>query len=253
MRRWYIYLTIIAAICGTLFAWVYLTQAKYRAQSLESRNRNLVQVIRALEVETQNLENEIAARRQRLDAITRQQAEREDEVKALSQELQAARLQAGLVALEGPGIIVTLDDNREGALRAQTGGTGAYRPEDFIIHDKNLLYLVNELKRAGAEAIAINRQRLVTGSDIRCVGSAILVNTTRLVPPYEIRALGDPDTLASALENGQELPFLKGKGFPVSLTKMERITVPAYKGSWSTSHLAPATENPEENRATAAP
>jgi uncharacterized protein YlxW (UPF0749 family) len=233
-------------VCGTLFAWTFVSQARYRAQTAEARNRNLVQVIRVLEVETQNLENEIAALRQRLEVVTAQQAEGEDDVKALSQALQAAKLQGGLTEVEGPGVVITLDDNREGALRAQASGTGLYRPEDYIIHDKNLLYLVNELRRAGAEAIAVNRQRLVTGSDIRCVGSAILVNTTRLVPPYEIRAVGNPETLASAMEFGQEFPFLKGKGFPVTLVKEEKITIPAYRGSWSASHLQTAEETSAE-------
>ncbi|MBC7347281.1 MAG: DUF881 domain-containing protein [Clostridia bacterium] len=246
MRHWYIYLTIIAVLCGTLFAWVFLAQAKYRAQAAEARKRNLVQVIRTLEAETQNLENEIAALRRRLDTVEQRQGERENELSGLARDLQQAKLQAGLAEVEGPGVVITLDDNREGALRAQASKPGQYQPEDFIVHDKNLLYLVNELRLAGAEAIAINNQRLIASSDIRCVGTAILVNATRLVPPYEIRAIGNAETLAAAVSSGQEYPFLKGKGFPVSLQKQERITVPAFRGTLVTAHLWSAGELPTE-------
>jgi uncharacterized protein YlxW (UPF0749 family) len=194
-------------------------------------------VVRAQETETQRLENEIASLRQRLDVVERQQGTGTSELSALSQSLQQAKLQAGLVDLEGPGIVITMDDNREGALRAQAAKPGQYQPEDFIIHDKNVLYLVNELKLAGAEAIAVNNQQLVTGSDIRCVGTAILVNATRLVPPYEIKALGDPDALATAITNCQEYPFLKGKGFPVTLEKKTKLPMPAYRGSLLIDHL----------------
>lgn len=242
MRHWHIYLTIIAVICGTLFAWVFLAQAKYQAQTAEARNRNLVQVIRNLEIETQELENEIAAVRKRLDVVEQQQGKRESELSDLAARLQQAKLAAGLVDVEGPGIIVTLDDNREGAMRAQTANPGLYKPEDYIVHDKNVLYLVNELKQAGAEAIAVNNQRLVTSSDIRCVGTTILVNTTRLVPPYEIKALGDPDALAAAVENGTEYPILKGKGFPVTIEKKQKIAIPAFRGSLVTAHLSPVEE-----------
>ena len=238
MRHWHIYLTIIAVICGTLFAWVFLAQTKYQAQSAETRNRNLVQVIRALEVEAQELENEIAAMRKRLDAVEQQQGERESELRELTARLQQAKLAAGLTDVEGPGVVITLDDNREGALRAQAAKPGQFKPEDYIIHDKNVLYLVNELKRAGAEAIAVNNQRLVTSSDIRCVGTTILVNTSRLVPPYEIKAIGDPVSLATAVEKGGEYPILKGKGFPVTIKKKESLTIPAYRGSFETAHLA---------------
>lgn len=243
MRHWHFYLTIIALICGTLFAWVFVAQAKHQGETVRTRNRSLVQAIRGLEVETQRLENDLAALRKHLDALEQKKGQGEEELNALASALQQVKLQAGLVELVGPGVMVTLDDNREGALRAQTSKPGQYRPEDFIIHDKNLLYVVNELKRAGAEAIAINGQRLVTGSDIRCVGTTILVNTTRLVPPYEIRALGDPEALVAAMEKGQEYPFLKSKGFPVTVIPKDALVIPAYRGSFVTAYLRPVEED----------
>lgn len=245
MRHWHVYLTIIAVLCGTLFAWVYTTQAKYRTQSTQARNSNLVQVVRNLELSTHNLENEIAGLRDRLEAfrVTENETGEMDE---LNRSWEAAKMEAGLVDLEGPGITVTLNDDREGALRAQASKPDQYHPEDYIIHDKNLLYLVNELKSAGAEAVAINGQHLVAYSDIRCVGTAILVNATRLVPPYKIDALGDPEQMARAIENGQEYPFLKGKGFPVALEKKALLVIASYRGSLTNSHLSPYEATPEQ-------
>ena len=72
-------------------------------------------------------------------------------------------------------------------------------PNRYIIHYENLLYLVNDLRNAGAEGISINGQRIVVSSEIRCVGNVILVNTTRLAPPFEISAIGDPKALELSL------------------------------------------------------
>ena len=55
---------------------------------------------------------------------------------------------------------------------------------------QDLLYIINDLKRGGAEAISINEQRIISTSEIRCVGNTILVNTTRLAPPYHIKVIG---------------------------------------------------------------
>ena len=69
-----------------------------------------------------------------------------------------------------------------------------------MVHDSDLRSVVNELFSAGAEAIAINDQRLVANSSIRCVGPTVLVNSERLAPPYKIAAIGKPDVLQSALD-----------------------------------------------------
>jgi uncharacterized protein YlxW (UPF0749 family) len=101
----------------------------------------------------------------------------------------------------------------------------------------HLLYIVNDLRAAEAEAISVNDQRVVTTTEIRCAGTTILVNTTRLAPPYIIRAIGNPDGLSSVLESPEnEYNILKMAGFPVSVESSQAVLVPAYKGSYQFSY-----------------
>ncbi|MBR6646658.1 MAG: DUF881 domain-containing protein, partial [Clostridia bacterium] len=90
-----------------------------------------------------------------------------DIVKSLTEQLKLAEILAGTTAVEGSGIIVTLNDSQE---------KSTTNPESFIIHDEDLRKVINELFSAGAEAISINDERLITTSSIRCVGPTILIN-----------------------------------------------------------------------------
>ena len=127
-------------------------------------------------------------------------------------------------------MVITLDDNKEGlkSLPAEDANKYAHK---YIIHYEHLLNLVNELRIGSAEAISINGQRLITTSEIRCVGSVILVNMTRIAPPFEIQVIGSPKLMAESitLEQGQ-LGILKTANYPVTLEEREEIIIPAYKG-----------------------
>jgi uncharacterized protein YlxW (UPF0749 family) len=147
---------------------------------------------------------------------------------------------AGFTEVSGPGLVVSLDDNRKDAQSAETLDPGQFNPDDYLIHDRHLLYIVNDLRSAGAEAISVNDQRVVASTEIRCAGTTILVNSTRLAPPYFIRAIGNPDDLARVLESPEnEYNILKMAGFPVSEESSQAVLVPAYKDSYQFSYASP--------------
>ncbi|MDX5318630.1 MAG: DUF881 domain-containing protein [Actinomycetes bacterium] len=89
---------------------------------------------------------------------------------------------AGTVPVTGPGIVVTLDDS--------SAASSAERIQDF-----DLQVLVNALWAAGAEAVAVDGQRLSPTTAVRNAGEAVLVNLTPLSPPYVVEAIGDPTDL----------------------------------------------------------
>ena len=135
-----------------------------------------------------------------------------------------AKLRAGLTAVTGPGIMIELDDNI-----ADQKAKPNDDPNSYIIHFEDLLATVSELKSAGAEAIAINDQRLVTTTELRCVGNVILVNTTRIAPPFKIQAIGSPSILTDMVSYGR-LEYLVTNRFPVTITADPALVIPAYKG-----------------------
>jgi uncharacterized protein YlxW (UPF0749 family) len=234
IKRWHLYLTLISCGLGMLLVWTFLAQAAYRAQTGSSKNSNLIKVINQLEKETSGMEDQIGILRRQLDQAQKNQLG-SSQLNEIQNQLQWLKTHAGIVEVTGPGISIELDDNKVGAAAAQATKTGTYQPENFIIHDKNLLYLVYELKTAGAEAIAVNNQRIINSSSIRCVGSVIMVNSTHLAPPYEITAIGNPDNLTKALLNGEEFTYLKSKNFPVKLTTQTFLSIPPYKGTYNNS------------------
>ena len=107
---------------------------------------------------------------------------------ALAARLDAADLAAGTVAVTGPGLRVVVDDAKAG----QSGST------DNQVLDRDLQGLVNALWAAGAEAIAIDDERLTAQTAIRQAGSSILVNFEPIARPYVITAIGDPVGLATS-------------------------------------------------------
>lgn len=240
VKPWHFYLMLLALFTGLLAAWLYQTQATARAQEEISPNAKLIQNINELEEENTALEKELNSLRQEMENRQKSYAPGQQNLRSLEETLRRLEEQAGITQVAGPGIIITLDDNTAGARAAQEANPAFYQPEDFLIHDKNILYLVNELWAAGAEAIAVNDQRLAaSGSDIRCVGPVILINSTRLSPLYEIKAIGKPEQLEHAITNGSEYPYLQAKEFPVKITRVDEMVIPPYKGAVTIKYAQP--------------
>lgn len=232
-KSWPFYITIICVISGIFIAWQLRHNAEVKAARVQNPKADLVETIESLENETSQLEDELKKVREEINALQGQQTGGKNQISQQKKELEWQRALAGLVPVYGPGIIITLDDNKKGDQAAKKNQVPEYNPENYIIHDKDILYLVSELKHAGAEAISVNGQRIVTNSNIRCAGTVILINLTRLAPPYEIRSIGKVEQLVESIENGEEYPYLKYKGFPVSIKKSDNIVIPAYSGNFS--------------------
>lgn len=228
-------ITIVCTILGLLLSWQYKTYHTEADNSNSILHENIIEMIQQLEVNIYDIEEEIGTIRNQLSLYENEEDHDAGTLKFLQDYLHFQRSSNSLTAAIGPGLIITLDDNVQGAVSASTD-FASFRPEDFIIHDKTILYLVNELKAAGAQAISINNQRLVSSSDIRCVGTVILVNTTPMAPPYLIKALGNPDEIMEKLLLGDEIPYLKARNFPVKLDVGE-VEIPEYKGSFRQAHL----------------
>lgn len=237
MRRIYVSLLLISIFSGLLVAWQWRSHQATAAQT--NQDPGLIDIIHSLENEDASLENHIADLRQEIDTLQKQHSQGTDHLAGIQKEIDKLRLSAGLAAVMGPGITVTLDDNNAGAEAAQKSSPATYKPDDFIIHDKNVLYMVSDLKAAGAEAIAVNGQRIVTNSDIRCVGTVIMVNSTRLAPPYVIQAIGNPDKLEAAALRSVDFVDLKSRDFPVKVVKNDNLNLPAYKGGFPLDHTRP--------------
>lgn len=143
----------------------------------------------------------------------------------INQQVQEAKMNAGLMALTGPGIRIILDDSKRIV-------TGEEDPNSYFIHEEYIREILNALWNGGAEAIAVNGQRVTTHTEVFCGGSFIQINGTRQMPPYVIAAIGDPNNLSSALKFyvwDRLGEFQERYGITRNLEVLDSITTPAGK------------------------
>ncbi|MGI6686304.1 MAG: DUF881 domain-containing protein [Bacillota bacterium] len=250
MTTWkkYLPITIACILTGLLLTSALRVQTAVEAESKPNKNQTLIDIINNLEEETKVLEETIDSLRDQIEKIQKQEAPgQQGYVTSLQNQIQQLKLRSGQTNVSGPGIVIVLDDNTAGAEAARINNPELYNPEDFIVHDKNLLYLISAL-RGKAEALAINNQRLAANSDIRCVGTVIMVNSSRLAPPYEIRAIGDPLLLEAAVLNSDEYIYLKSREMPITITKTDEISLPGMKGSHTINYTEAVKDEKQEEK-----
>lgn len=230
IKAWHISISIVCVLSGILFAVNLRSHAKIEYNPISQRNENLVKMIRAQEKNNHDLEDEITKTREKLEEFQKFHSAGQGRLTELQSDILKAKKNAGLTALKGPGIIITLADKKEEAEAAMKSGTTSL--EAFLIHDDDIISIINDLRAAGAEAISVNGLRIVSTTDIKCAGYVILVNTTRLAPPYTIKAIGDSAKLEEQVRKGTYLVLEWGK-FPVELTHESSLAIQPFKGSFN--------------------
>jgi uncharacterized protein YlxW (UPF0749 family) len=228
---------LVGLTLGLLVAVSWQPTATSSTGTADPQYSRILLSIQRLEAEQQDLKSRIAVLRQ--DLADRQQAAaaHTDRLQVLKVELDRQQLLAGLTPVQGPGVVVTLDDS---TVQMAAGAD----PNAYIIHEYDVRDIINLLWMAGSEAIAINDERLVSISSIYCVGSTVMVNNTRLSPPYLIRAIGNPRVQQDYLRNTSHLQELKTKprlyGLRFEVKDVANLTLPGYSGGFPAQYAKPA-------------
>ena len=147
------------------------------------------------------------------------------ELSNLEEQIKEGNKLLWLTEVTGEGVIVTLKDN------TSTSPNALVDNSDLVVHDMDVLSVINELKNAGAEAIAINDQRLINTTGIVCDGNVIQINGQKIGAPFEIKAIGLSEQLAALSRPGGYLSILQQYGIGTELVKSKSITIPKYTGS----------------------
>lgn len=213
-------LAVVGLIMGMMLALQYRIAREVQNAEPVQRAQQLSAEIAQLKKERDILKSRIESLRSKLNEIAV-----DPRVSKLKQELDLAMIEAGMIDVKGPGVEVTLKDSNITLMPGEN-------PNLYVLHDEDVLRVLNELKAAGAEAISINGQRLLATTEVRCIGPAILLNKNeRLAPPYVISAIGNPNTLESSLKmKGGVAETLQFWGIQVSVEKKAEVLVPAYAG-----------------------
>lgn len=182
--------------------------------------------------EYERLYKELEEKEKELERVRQDSTKENTRLKELQQDLDNTNKLLGLTEVTGSGIVLTLRDN-DGKTMKELGEN----LNKALVHDWELVEIINEIKNTGAEAISINGQRVVTGTAITCSGAIVTVNGVKLNSPFEIRAIGNPNTLAGITRVGGYLSILEDKGIKATFEKSNNITVPKYTGVNSPKYM----------------
>lgn len=231
-RKGYLYyLFILAAIIGFITMVQFKSNITYQGIVTIPKLLDLQNEINNVEAENKQLNASISEQALKL-ALYKAGVENTGSAYGIMQnELEKIRNYANLAKVEGPGIIMTLNDSQQ---EISEGEDIAW----YLIHDIDILEIVNELRMAGAEAISINGERVTSTTSIRCGGPTINIDGKRHAVPFVIKAIGDPKALeASALapESYIEL-YMEYSGIEVEIQKVEKLAIEGYYGSYKMRH-----------------
>ncbi|MGM9529452.1 MAG: DUF881 domain-containing protein [Phascolarctobacterium sp.] len=205
-----ILIAIVFMVLGFMLSVQYKVTVQQRTIRMD-RVEDLSERLKTMETENKHLLQEINELRKK----------GADRAKDHGQE--RLELLAGTTPVEGAGIEIVLDDS---AIPKKANEN----PNLYIIHDEDLLRVLNELRAAGAEAISLNDQRIVAMSEVRCAGPTVSVNNVRSAPPYVIKAIGAPKTLTSALRlRGGVVETFEFWGIQVKIKSQDKVQIPALK------------------------
>ena len=232
MRRSRLLFAVGCALVGFVAATAVTSQPADPSARLR-REYQLVDLIERSQDSTVGLRRQVGQLRRQVEALRRQRAGGEAAAADQARQRSALGLTAGLVPMAGPGVRVTLDDSQLD--QAPTGNVN-----DLVIHSQDVQAVVNALWKAGAEAIAINGQRLIATSAVLCVGNTLLLNGTVHSPPYTVTAVG------AARERFEGDPLVRrlrsdatSYGLRFSVARGDALEVPAYRGATALRYARP--------------
>lgn len=186
----------------------------------------------------ESLKSEIDSIKREVDTIDKAVVERKEKISkkealldkddttlimSIDEEIADLKLIAGLEDVEGSGIRLVVADNASDEIIGKN-------INDDIIHDADIQILLNDLKRAGAEAISINGQRVVSKSEVKCGGPVIKINKRSSANPFIINAIGESKSLLAAIEGrGTYGDMLKNVyKIRVEAEVKEKVYIPGY-------------------------
>jgi len=224
-----------AVLFGLLVSLQWRTQQE-RSELTVRYNAPLLDAANSLQKEQNTLKAQLADLRAQLDAIQVGAASQSTASRDLQARIEELRSAAGLTERTGDGVVITLDDARSTS-PAQTTNV-----DKSICHSTDLTDIVNTAWRGGAQAIAINGERVVGSTSVYCVGSTIMVNGTLMSPPFSVLVIGPQNEVLAAYDDPNELRDIKqrrdvyGLGFRV--TRTTAVKVPPYGGALNVHYAA---------------
>ncbi|MGN7407618.1 MULTISPECIES: DUF881 domain-containing protein [unclassified Sporosarcina] len=182
----------------------------FREELIEQKERN------------KQLTDEISSKQKTIAEVEQTLSDTEENHDLLVKEAKSLRLLLGVVPASGQGVRVELADGDY--------DPAEQNPNEYIVHESQVLLVVNELKIAGAQALSINGQRLNANSSIKCTGPVITIDGQTYPAPFVVEAIGDSNALNSSLMlKGGVMDSLLSDNIEMKIEKRKEILMPALR------------------------
>lgn len=223
---------LIFALLGVVIA----LQVKSVARINEAKNESVSAEIKQYEDKIIELENKLVQSKETKDALKSRynsemtylynnEKEFYELYKKYETDIEENRFYAGLVTVSGPGIDIGLDD---APVRYESAA-------GLLVHDIYLNEIVNTLRAAGAQAIAINGERIVPMSEMLCMGPSIRVNNKKLFAPYHIEAIGDSQKMLTSFKSSTIYAIMIKENLIVDPVVKDNIVIKKFNKSYLSS------------------
>lgn len=169
-----------------------------------------------------NAYDDLISLEEELEEVRKNVASKNEKLEKLEKEIKQANTLLGYTDATGSGVTIIVEDG------ISTPNT--LNPSDLLVHDLDILNLVNELKNAGAEAIEVNGKRVVSTTSIMCDGNVITINGEKIGAPFVINAIGLPEQMATLNRPGGYIMEYLDRYVRTDFKKVETITIPKYTG-----------------------
>ncbi len=238
-RVWRVATPVAVLLCGVLFA-----VSAEQSDGLDLRGgrlTDLASVVRAERDEAGDLTAQAAELNAEVEALSTRLGDRS--VRRVQQEVATLVDPAGLTEKSGSAVQVTLDD-------ASVEARLAYEedPNDLVVHQQDIQAVANAMWNAGAVAVTIQGQRLISTTGIKCEGNQVTLHGLPYSPPYVIVGIGDPAALEAELTTDpilatyRDYTTIAGGGVSWEMTALESAVAPAYEGLLDLTYATPIPE-----------
>ncbi len=223
-----------ALVCLVVGLLVVVSAAQARGIDLRpARNTDLVSLVQDQSRRNAELTTRVTQLNDEVAALSADVVDNDD-LDAAAAELEA---RAGMTAVRGPAVTVSLDD-------APT----SVRPDGvdgdlLVVHQQDIQAVVNALWRGGAEAMTIQGQRVISTTGIKCVGNTVVLHGVPYAPPYRISAIGDQPQLQAALADSPALriyrQYVDAYALGYDVRTEANVEFPGYRGSSDLRYATP--------------
>jgi uncharacterized protein YlxW (UPF0749 family) len=227
---WRLVAVVVFVVAGALFVTSSLASGglDLRASSVT----DLDTVVRQQRQRTDDLQQQVATLTREVDRLGK--SVDDAQVSAVQRQVAALRGPAGFEEVHGPAITVVLSDAPEEEIDRAVE-KGEVTADQLVVHQQDIQAVVNALWAGGAEAMTLQKQRVVSTTGIKCVGNTVVLHGVPYAPPYEITAIGDLGSLQLSLDASDYIEGYKtyvtahNLGYEVSTDP--DVTMPAYDGT----------------------